>query len=132
MKRIEADETLVPQTTVEDFDVHLVGSRCPDCDDVAFPELDLCRRCGTPTENHTFDREAELVTFTSVHVAPEPFETPYVVGFVRLSPGSLTAFTPLVADKADVDVGASVVPTLLRFADNSTSWGFTTPAEVSG
>ena len=72
----------------------LIGSRCPSCTAITFPQQGSCPRCGrTDMERHLLPRQGTLWTFTTQEFLPkEPYaggETaatfrPFGVGLVQL------------------------------------------------
>ena len=72
----------------------LIGSRCPSCAAVTFPEQGSCPRCGkVEMERHLLPRQGTLWTFTTQDFLPkEPYASgetmetfkPYGVGMVQL------------------------------------------------
>lgn len=70
---------------------HLVGSRCRDCDYVAFPPLVACPRClhEDSMRRTALSSSGRLENFTVVHQAPKGFRAPYIQAFVRLPEGVL-------------------------------------------
>jgi uncharacterized OB-fold protein len=75
-------------------DPQLIGSKCPQCGAVTFPQQGTCPRCGSgEMARHLLPREGTLWTFTTQDFLPkEPYAsgetvetfTPYGVGMVQL------------------------------------------------
>ena len=62
-------------------------SVCERCGDILVPPRDNCPGCRVPMSVKAVDGAGEVVTHTTVHVVPEGFQTPIVVGLVRLDAG---------------------------------------------
>lgn len=110
----------------------LVGSRCPSCAAVSFPQQPACPRCGlVEMERHLLPRRGTLWTFTTQEFLPkEPYaggETqatfrPYGVGMVQLGDevrveGRLTEADPQVL-RIGMEMELVVVP--FRVDDDGT------------
>lgn len=112
----------VDDVVYEGDEPHLRGSDCPSCSEVSFPFRDRCTACGSETESLLFDRTTELETYSTVHVGPPQFETPYSVGYVRLRPGPVRAFTPLDGDPDAFEIGMTVAVDTMEIGGRET-WG---------
>lgn len=65
----------------------IVGSRCVDCGQLAFPRVRLCRRCrASNQEAHELANHGNLYSYTVVHVSSTR-PVPYAVGYVDLADG---------------------------------------------
>lgn len=104
-------------------DGQLIGSRCRDCANIAFPRQSTCPRCGgLAVDPHPLSRTGTLWTWTVQNFRPkepfglpadEPFE-PYGVGYIEL-PGELRVESRLtVADTNQLRIG---MPMELTFID---------------
>lgn len=83
----------------EDGDPHVMGGHCTACGAIMFPRRETCRSCGGEAiDQLIFDREATLETYSIVHMAKPGFDPPYPIGFVRLFPGNIRAFSPIETD----------------------------------
>ena len=69
--------------------LHLIGMKCSYCETLAFPAREICSSCGQPDGlgAHELSNTGTLYTFSEVHVGPNGFATPYVVGYVDLEDG---------------------------------------------
>lgn len=68
----------------------LIGSECADCGQMMFPIRARCVKCfGGSLQNHRFDRQGKVVTFTVIRQAPPGFfgSVPYALGMVELEAG---------------------------------------------
>jgi uncharacterized OB-fold protein len=91
----------------------LEGSRCTDCETVAFPPRDVCRECGsTETEGYELDGEGELRSYTEVTSPPTGHEdqTPYYLAMVELDEGPIVTgqLTDTEVDGFEPEIGARV------------------------
>lgn len=106
-------------------EIHLLGSRCPDCTRVEFPASSICASCGAATSVEPLPCEAELVGFTSVQYAPPGarVEVPYFVGVARF--GSDLCVMGLVDGPGEeLDFGLTVRTVAVAVADDGISYGF--------
>jgi len=91
--------------------LRLVGSRCPKCEALLFPERIRCERCGeTELEAYAFGGLGKVFSHSQVHEAPCGFESqvPYVAALVRLDEGPLVATMLADVDPEEVRVGMEV------------------------
>ena len=91
--------------------LRLVGSLCPSCGALDFPERIRCARCGAGSlENHRYSGRGEVITFTLVYEAPRGFadQVPYLAALVRLEEGPMVAAMLTDVDPEDVAVGMPV------------------------
>lgn len=66
----------------------LRGIECRDCGMKVFPVTDVCPGClSTKLRALPLASAGRLYSYTTVHVAPPGWETPYVVGYVDLPEG---------------------------------------------
>jgi uncharacterized OB-fold protein len=89
----------------------LEGARCVPCGKLAFPPRQVCAHCRASTFVPVrFSGEGTVVTWTAIHVAPEPYamQAPYVVAIIELDEG--VRLTAQIADAtpAEVDTGSRV------------------------
>lgn len=71
-----------------DGDVRLRGVQCADCGMKVFPVTDVCPDClSTSLKELMLGGEGRLYSYTTVHVAPPGWQTPYVVGYVDTPEG---------------------------------------------
>ncbi len=68
---------------------YLIGSRCKNCDYVAFPKRAVCPSCISKDSMKDIElsRTGKIDTFSILHVAAPGFSVPYVVGYVSLPEG---------------------------------------------
>jgi uncharacterized OB-fold protein len=107
-------------TTIAGGEVRLLGARCNDCSMKVFPITDVCPGCLSSSSSAlTLGGSGRLYSYTTVHVAPPGWETPYVVGYVDL-PEGVRLFGKVKADgphalSVDMPVGVRVVADGERF-----------------
>lgn len=66
----------------------LVGGRCEGCGERMFPRHPVCPACmSEAVVAAEMPRHGTLYAFSSVHVAPEKWAKPFVVGYVDLANG---------------------------------------------
>ena len=68
----------------------LIGTRCPGCSALFFPPRTCCTACGSEKiESFQFSGNGVIVSFTTIHAAPEGFEknVPYNIGLIKLVEG---------------------------------------------
>lgn len=74
--------------TVAGGDVRLLGVQCGDCGMRVFPVTEVCPDClSSSLSALTLGASGKLYSYTTVHVAPPGWETPYVVGYVDMPEG---------------------------------------------
>jgi uncharacterized protein len=68
---------------------YLIGSRCKNCNHVAFPKREICPACVTQGNMQDVDlnRKGKIDTFSVLHVGAKGFPVPYVVGYVQMAEG---------------------------------------------
>jgi uncharacterized OB-fold protein len=105
----------------------LIGSRCNDCGEVAFPKQDGCPSCtGAATEEILLARRGTLWTFTIQHFPPpvppfkgdpESFE-PFGVGYVELPEGLRVEGRLTECDPDRLAIGMEMEVVLEKFMDS--------------
>jgi len=91
--------------------LRLIGSSCPSCGALDFPERIRCAKCGASgLVNHRYSGRGEIVTFTLVLESPRGFadQVPYLAALVRLEEGPLVASMLTDLDPEDARVGMPV------------------------
>lgn len=103
---------------------NLIGVRCERCGDAIFPSRSLCPKCRHLSVGklraEQFSGDGEVVSFTTVHVAPLGFElqTPYVLAIVKLAEGPKLT-TQIVDCKPDeVKIGMKVHKVFRRVTED--------------
>lgn len=89
----------------------LEGARCTNCERRYFPPRQVCPQCkGTSFVPVRLAREGQLVTWTVVHAAPDPFAfiTPYMIGIVELDDGVRLTVPIVDCEPNELTVGARV------------------------
>jgi len=75
----------------------MVGSRCSACSTSVWPSRAVCAACGSAElAEEAFQRDGQLVTYTTVHVARPGLAVPYTLGQVRLDDGGPLVFGQVV------------------------------------
>jgi len=83
----------------------LVGGRCHACDTRTFPAYAVCPRCmGEDVGEEAMPRRGVVYAATTVHVGPQRWPKPFVVGYVDLANG-VRLFAHL---RGDPPIGAEV------------------------
>ena len=74
---------------VMDQEARLIGSKCSDCSQYAFPAQHYCPRCSHEMERTSLSQEGELYTYTIIRQGPPWWKdkVPYTVGRVKLPEG---------------------------------------------
>jgi uncharacterized OB-fold protein len=101
----------------------LVGQRCEDCGKTLFPKTGICPSCRSVNlRDCEMPPQGVLYSWSVVHVAPKPWITPYVIGYVDLpndvrvfshiggDPRGLRVDMPVRVEAADVGVDAQGQP----------------------
>ena len=90
----------------------LVGQACDDCGRTLFPKTGVCPSCrSTQVSDSVMPAEGLLYSWSVVHVAPKPWTTPYVIGYVDL-PNGVRVFSHIGGDPASLkpDMPVRVAP----------------------
>lgn len=75
-------------TATEGGIARLLGAQCNDCGMKVFPPTDICPAClSCGISALALGASGRLYSYTTIHVAPPGWETPYVVGYVDLPEG---------------------------------------------
>lgn len=97
----------------------LRGSRCPACQQLAFPPREMCDQCyHRPQEDVSLGSEGSLYAFSTVHVSSS-HEVPYTLGFVDLS-SDIRVLARLVGPTGTFAIGDPVVLTV----QSGSGWAF--------
>jgi uncharacterized OB-fold protein len=97
--------------------VGLRGLACSSCARRSFPTRELCPHCGSPTVEHIIlSRHGEVTSWTVVHQAPPPLQTPYTLATVDLDDGVRLLGTV----SGRVDIGSDVTVELFPLKSVST------------
>lgn len=89
----------------------VMTTRCNSCGTVNFPPKMRCPYCGGRKMNWTeLDGEAEVVSYTVVHTAPERWKdlVPYVVALGQLKEGPVALAVLEGIDSKDVEIGMNI------------------------
>ena len=83
----------------------LKGTACHTCRRRSFPQRPLCPHCGADTvSNIVLSTRGRVASWTVVHQAPPPMQTPYTLVTVDLDDGVRL----LGAATGDIDIGSAV------------------------
>jgi uncharacterized OB-fold protein len=79
----------MPETKpTEHVDAVLTGGRCSGCGQFVFPTRAFCPACLTETVAPApLTPSGSLYSYSVVHIAPQGWQVPYVVGYVDLPEG---------------------------------------------
>ena len=91
--------------------LRLIGSHCPSCGALEFPERIRCARCGAGgLEIHRYGGRGTVAVFSLVYEAPRGFadQVPYLAALVRLDEGPVIAAMLTDVEPEDVAVGMPV------------------------
>ena len=89
----------------------LEAARCTDCGSISYPPRIVCRDCRSRnSETVVLSRNAKLLTYTVIRVAPGPFvdEAPYAVGIVETQEGARLTVQVVDCDFDDLKVGMAL------------------------
>jgi uncharacterized OB-fold protein len=68
--------------------LHLCGAQCAQCGTRIFPASGVCPSCNSERmQPLVLAAEGTLYAFSTVHIAPAAWETPYTIGYVDLPEG---------------------------------------------
>lgn len=100
---------------------NLIGTRCKTCNQVFFPQRNLCpdcRRRGV-LEEFQFVGNGKIVSHTIVRVPPEGFEkyTPYAIAIIELNEGARIS-GQIVGDVNMVESGKNVKTVFRRMHED--------------
>jgi uncharacterized OB-fold protein len=88
--------------------VVLVGQCCDECGRALFPRTGVCPACRSENlADSEMPAQGVLYSWSVVHVAPKPWVTPYVIGYVDL-PNGVRVFSHIGGDPARLTVNMEV------------------------
>jgi uncharacterized OB-fold protein len=94
----------------------LRGIRCTTCDRRSFPQRSLCPHCGSFTVTElVFNGHAAVASWTVVHQAPPPLQTPYILATVDFADG----IRVLGAAVGAVTIGSTVEVEIFPLRDDA-------------
>ena len=114
-KRIPLKEGLFTVTLSPDDRPQLLGSRCPFCGEVTFPERKICPNCHKQNmEEIKLGQKGKIYSVTVVMQRPPVYykgPVPYAMGFVELPDGVRiqTLFTGCDPDALRIDMDVELV-----------------------
>jgi len=91
--------------------LRLIGSHCPSCGALDFPERIRCARCGAgDLEAHRYCGRGTVVVSSLVYEAPRGFadQVPYLAALVRLDEGPVVAAMLTDVEPEEVAAGMPV------------------------
>jgi len=99
----------------------LLGNKCRICNKKHYPPVQICRKCGSQDlEQYTFKPSAKLISWSTVHAAPEGFEefVPYTIAIVELEDGE--RMTTQLADINENKLvhGMKLFPTFRKYYEH--------------
>ena len=89
----------------------LEAGKCKGCGSISYPPRIVCRDCrGRDMETVVLSRDAKLLTFTVIRVAPGPFvdEAPYAVGIIETQEGARLTVQIVDCDCDSLKTGMAV------------------------
>lgn len=96
----------------------LMGGFCNSCKKTYFPFRTICSVCGENIMKKPLNTKGEIITFTTIHVAPEGFEEPYNIALIKLDdvivPGEI------VGKGEDLEIGKKVEMIFRKTMSNKT------------
>jgi uncharacterized OB-fold protein len=88
--------------------IRLVGQTCNDCGKSLFPRTGVCPGCQSVNlSDSEMPDHGVLYSWSVVHVAPKPWTTPYVIGYVDL-PNQVRVFSHIGGTPEDLQVDMPV------------------------
>jgi len=88
--------------------IRLIGQQCKACGKTLFPRTGICPDCRSEDlQDVELPDEGVLYSWSVVHVAPKPWVTPYVIGYVDL-PSNVRVFSHISGDSERLKVGMTV------------------------
>jgi len=110
---------------------NLIGKICQNCSSLFFAPRLICTNCNPPeeTKDFKFSGTGEVVSFSSVNVAPEEHtaEAPYLLGIIKLKEGPKLTAQIVECKEKDVYIGMPVESVFRKITEDSTgliSYGF--------
>lgn len=96
----------------------LVGAKCKDCDEVVFPPRAACPACGSANyQSVSLPDSGQILTWTTVHVAPDGVDAPYTIALIRLGDGTVVT-GQIVGDLGKLNFDAPVKAVFRRLGEN--------------
>jgi uncharacterized OB-fold protein len=88
--------------------IALIGQTCNDCGKSLFPRTGVCPACQSVNlADSEMPQRGVLYSWSVVHVAPKPWATPYVIGYVDL-PNQVRVFSHIGGAPEDLRVDMPV------------------------
>lgn len=99
------------------------GVNCAQCERKSFPLREVCPFCGSPDVEHiVLSSRGKVVSWTVVHQAPPPLQTPYRLVTVDLDDGVRLLGTATANPGIGCDVDVALVPHGTDQEGNSLCW----------
>ncbi|MDB5643148.1 MAG: bnsA [Hyphomicrobiales bacterium] len=68
--------------------LRLKGGACRVCQALSFPKAQVCAEClSLEIDDRALSAQGELYAFSRVHMAPQGWDVPYIIGYVDLPEG---------------------------------------------
>jgi uncharacterized OB-fold protein len=68
--------------------LRLKGGACRVCQALSFPKAQVCAEClSLEIDDRALSAQGELYAFSRVHLAPQGWDVPYIIGYVDLPEG---------------------------------------------
>jgi len=98
---------------------NLIGKRCPECNELYFPQRDVCLKCGAfNLEDFKFIGKGEVVTYTIIRTTNTNTEEenleiparniPYILAIVKLEQGPMLTCQIVDLPPEDIEIGQQV------------------------
>jgi uncharacterized OB-fold protein len=104
--------------------LRLCGAECAQCGTRIFPAAGVCPSCNSEQmQRLVLAGEGTLYAFSTVHIAPAAWETPYTIGYVDL-PENVRVFGKVAASvelKPDARVSVRIEPATVTAATAGTA-----------
>ena len=90
----------------------IVGTKCPECEQVLVPARSICAKCFAPIKDFVeVGTSGTVITYSVIHTQQGfcPMEPPFVLGIIQLE-GADTGFVHYIgeADPEDIETGIKV------------------------
>ena len=81
---------------------HLFGGRCKSCNEIMFPLMQFCPKCGGEVEKIELSSKGKLYSYTIARISTPLFSPPYVIAIVEL-PEGLKILSRIDIDEPDFE-----------------------------
>ena len=103
---------------------NLVGAKCAKCSSIYFPPREVCLKCkSTKLDRYKFKGTGEIVTHTTIRVAPIGFEiqSPYAVAIIQLDEGPRLTAQVVDCNPNEVKIGDKVKMVFRKISEDGKS-----------